>query len=302
MAFIDYYKILGVDKSASADDIKKAYRKLARKYHPDLNPGDKLAEQKFKEVNEANEVLANADNRKKYDQYGEHWKEGEAFEKERSRRKASSDFDDFTYHQYGGESDFSDFFQSMFGGASFSGQNSGQGFGRFKGQDIAAEVSLDLEEILSTHKRTFDIQGKKVRITIPAGISHGQKIKLSGYGYPGQNGGPAGDLFITFLVGEPGTFKRMDTSLLADIAVDAFTAMVGGEVNFERFGDILKVKIKPNTQEGTILRLKGKGLPAYKKPEVIGDLLLTVRIKVPRDIAEEDKEIIENLRKKYSNG
>jgi curved DNA-binding protein len=191
MDFIDYYKVLGVDKSASDADIKKAYRKLARKLHPDLNPNDKDAHKKFQQVNEANEVLSDPEKRKKYDQYGKDWEHAEQFEQQRkSQRHATNPGG----QQYTGNADydFSQFFESMFGEPGGGRQT------RFRGQDYNAEFSLSLADAMETHQQTLSVNGKNIRITIPAGIEDGQKIKLKGYGAAGVNGGPAGDLYITF--------------------------------------------------------------------------------------------------------
>ena len=201
MEFIDYYQVLGIPKKASQDDIKKAYRKLARKYHPDVNPNDKAAEKKFKEINEANEVLSHPENRKKYDQYGKDWKHAEAYEEARRKQGTRPDHDagtHFTYEQdqegFGG-GDFSDFFESIFGQT--GGFSSRQGRS-FKGQDYRAELAITLQEAYTEHKRVLNVHGKKLRITIPAGINKGQTIKLPGQGAPGPNNGPKGDLYITF--------------------------------------------------------------------------------------------------------
>ena len=175
MAFIDYYKILGLDKKATDKDIKKAYRKLARKYHPDLNPNDKTAEKKFKEVNEANEVLSNVENRKKYDKYGEHWEHGEEYEKAQQQRPNSNSNRQSRGHS---EEDFSDFFENMFGNSSQRTQGSSV---KFRGQDYKTELQLDLKDVYTAHKRTLTINNKNIRITIPAGIENGQVIKITGF-------------------------------------------------------------------------------------------------------------------------
>lgn len=234
MAYIDYYKILGVDKSATQDDIKKAYRKQARKLHPDLNPNDKEAERKFKELNEANEVLSNLENRAKYDKYGENWKHGEQYEQAQQQRQYQSQSGNsgggFSDADFEGGEDFSDFFQSMFGGegGGFGRSSRGSASGKFKGQDVQAELNLNLKDAAKTHQQTFDINGKKVRITIPAGVSDGQKIKLKGHGNPGFNGGPAGDLYITFNISPDVNFERVGDDLKSKITIDLYTAVLGG--------------------------------------------------------------------------
>lgn len=302
MAYIDYYKILGIDKKASADDVKKAYRKLARKYHPDVNPGDKEAERKFKEINEANEVLSHPENREKYDKYGEHWKHSEEYEKaqQQQRTHQSQNFGGgFTGADFSEGEDFSDFFQSMFGdgaGGGFRRSSRGSASGKFKGQDISAELNLQLRDAAKTHQQTFDINGKKVRITIPAGVADGQKIKLKGHGNPGYNGGPNGDLFITFNIAEDHHFKRNGDNLRAELTIDLYTALLGGEVNVKTLDGSVKLKVKPETQSGTKVRLKGKGFPVYKKEGEFGDLVLTYQVKLPTNLSSREKELFQQLK------
>ena len=301
MAFIDYYKILGISKDATADQVKKAYRKLARKYHPDVNPGDKESERKFKELNEANEVLSHPENRTKYDKYGENWKHGEEYAKaqQQQRQYQSQQQGGFSGADFGEGEDFSDFFQSMFGGNSggFGRSSRGSASGKFKGQDVSAEINLQLKEAATTHQKTFEINGKKVRITIPAGVEDGQKIKLSGYGNPGVNGGPAGDLFITFTILEDKNFKRNGNNLSTTVDLDFYTAVLGGEVPVKTLDGTVNLKVKPETQNGTKVRLKGKGFPVYKKEGEFGDLLVTYDVKIPTDLTEKEKDLFEQLKK-----
>ena len=294
MAFIDYYKTLGIAKSATADEIKKAYRKLARKLHPDLNPNDKVAEQKFKELNEANEVLSNVENRKKYDKYGENWKHGDEYDRQNQQQRQGSQSAGF-----GGGEDYSDFFESMFGGqgGSFGGQARGSASNKFKGQDVSAEITLSLKDAAKTHQQTFTINGKSVRITIPAGVSEGQKIKLKGHGNPGHNGGPNGDLFITFNISTDKDFKRIDDNLFAEVELDLYTAILGGDVLIKTLDGEVKLKIKSETQNDTIVRLKGKGFPVYKKEGQNGDLMVTYKIKLPTNLSEKEIELFQQLQK-----
>ena len=223
MAYIDYYQVLGVDKKASQDDIKKAFRKLARKYHPDLNPNDATAKDKFQAINEANEVLSDPEKRKKYDEYGEHWKHADEFEAQKRAQQQAGGFGGFGGSGFGGSgagfgtdgggtywysSDgqefsgsnaggFSDFFEQMFGHRTRGGGGANAGF---RGQDYHADLNLSLREAAKTHKQILTVNGKQVRITSPAGVANGQVIKLKGYGGEGINGGPAGDLYITFVI------------------------------------------------------------------------------------------------------
>lgn len=297
MAYIDYYQILGVDKSASQADIKKAYRKLARKFHPDLNPNDPGAKDKFQQINEANEVLGDPEKRKKYDEYGEHWKHADELEaQKKARQQAGGGAQGFGGFGGGGQGfggdggDFSDFFESMFGH-----RGRGQGSAGFRGQDFNAELHLSLRDAAHTHKQVLTVNGKQVRITIPAGVADGQVIKLKGYGGEGANGGPAGDLFITFVIAQDSTFKRLGDDLYVDAELDLYTAVLGGEKVVDTLEGKVKLKIKPETQNGTKVRLKGKGFPVYKKEGQFGALIVTYTVKVPTNLTEKQKELFRQL-------
>lgn len=338
MAYIDYYKILGVDKSASQSDIKKAFRKLARKYHPDLNPNDPGAKDKFQEINEANEVLSDPEKRKKYDEYGEHWKHADEFEAQKKAQQqaggagfsgfggaggfgnaggfngaggfgnaggfsgAGQGFSDgngtYWYSSEGGDDGFSggnaggfsDFFESMFGHRGGGQSNAG-----FRGQDFNAELHLSLRDAAQTHKQILTVNGKQVRITIPAGVADGQVIKLKGYGSEGINGGPAGDLYITFVIAEDPVFKRLGDDLYVDVEIDLYTAVLGGEKIVDTLDSKVKLKIKPETQNGTKVRLKGKGFPVYKKEGHFGDLIVTYSVKIPTNLTDRQKELFREL-------
>jgi curved DNA-binding protein len=295
MEFIDYYKVLGVSKTAGEEEIKKAYRKLARKYHPDLNPNNKEAEKKFKEINEANEVLSNAENRKKYDAYGKDWKQAEQFEQARQQQQqqrtsyggSAQDFSDM----FGG-GDYSDFFESMFG----SGRSRG-GNVRFKGQDYHAELHLDIKDAFVTHKQTLTVNGKNIRITVPAGIQSGETIKIAGYGGEGVNGGPAGDLYIKFNITNSTKFKLEGNNLYSTVDLDLYKAMLGGELMVDTFDGKVKLKVSPGTQNGTKVKLKGKGFPVYKKEGQFGDLFITYNIVLPTGLNDKEKELFTELSK-----
>jgi curved DNA-binding protein len=306
MEFIDYYKVLGVEKSAGTEDIKKAYRKLARKYHPDLNPNDKEANKKFQQINEANEVLGDPEKRKKYDQYGKDWEHADAFEQARrenagrgSRRPAGgaqSFGDDSGFFGSGGEGHFSDFFESLFGGGGgMGGARSGGRAASFRGNDYQAELHLTLEEAYATHKRVITINGKDVRITVQAGVENGQVIKLKGYGAPGMNGGPNGDLFLTFIIDENPRFRREGNNLYSTVPLDLYTAVLGGDFTVDTLDGKVKLKIKPETQNGSKTRLKGKGFPVYRKEGEAGDLFLTFDVQVPTHLTEKQKELFREL-------
>lgn len=293
MAFIDYYKILGIDKTATDADVKKAYRKLARKHHPDLNPNDKEAEQKFKEINEANEVLSHPENRKKYDQYGENWQHSEEFEKaQRQSHGRGSQQDGFEGFSGGG--DFSDFFESMFGNRAAGGRGRTSAS---KGGDFNAELHLDLKDVYTTQKRELTINGKNIRLTIPAGVENGQVIKISGMGGEGRNGGPKGDLYITFTIKNHTKFKLEKHNLYSTVDLDLYSAILGGEITVDTFDGKVKLKVLPGTQNGTKVKLKGKGFPVYKKEGVFGDLYITYQIVIPTQLTEKEKELFEELMK-----
>ncbi|MFC5409005.1 DnaJ C-terminal domain-containing protein [Larkinella bovis] len=293
MAFIDYYQVLGIDKSASTEDVKKAYRKLARKYHPDLNPNDKEANTKFQQINEANEVLSDPEKRKKYDQYGENWQHAESFEQARqSGQYAGSGGQRFSEGDFSG-SDFSDFFQSFFGE-----QPGGWGGGRsaaFRGPDYRSELSISLREAYQTHQHTLTVNGKNIRITVPAGIADGQVIKLKGQGGTGAGGGPAGDLYITFVVTDDPVFKRLNNDLYQTVELDLFTAVLGGDLTIDTLGGKVKLKVAPETQNNTKVRLKGKGFPVYKQEGQFGDLYVTYSIKIPTGLTDRQKALFREL-------
>jgi curved DNA-binding protein len=292
MAFIDYYQILGISKTATDKEIKSAYRKLARKYHPDLNPDNKAAEIKFKEINEANEVLSNPENRKKYDKYGQDWQHGEGYEKARkqqeSQRRNQSRQESFV------DDDYSDFFESMFGGGRTSRQSRSP---KFKGQDYNAELHLNLRDVYSTQKQVLTIDGKKIRLTIPAGVEDGQVIKIKGKGGSGINGGPSGDLFIRFVIENKTPFKRESDNLYLHVDLDLYTAILGGEIMIDTFDSKVKLQIKAGTENETKVKLKGKGFPIYKKEGKFGDLIITYHIKIPTDLSKKEIDLFKELQK-----
>ncbi|MFV0564507.1 MAG: DnaJ C-terminal domain-containing protein [Flavobacteriaceae bacterium] len=302
MEFIDYYKILGLNKSAAQADIKKAYRKLARKYHPDVNPNDEDAKKKFQQINEANEVLSDPEKRKKYDQYGKDWQHADAFE-EAKKRGAYQGADGFSGGRqsyssadFGGESDFSDFFNTMFGGAGRASGNRGRSV-KFRGQDYNASLELQLKDVYTTQKQVLTVNGKNIRITIPAGVENGQTIKIKGHGGEGVNGGPKGDLLITFSIAPDTKFKRDGTNLYTEQAIDLYTAVLGGDVVVDTFNDKVKLKVKEGTQNGAKIRLKGKGFPVYKAENQFGDLYITYNVEIPKTLSAEQRELFVKLSK-----
>lgn len=295
MAYIDYYNRLGVKKEASQEDIKKAYKKLARKYHPDLNPNNPDAHHKFQEINEANEVLSDAEKRKKYDQYGENWKHADQFEaQQQQHRQQGGTSGGGTFWSSSGEAgEFSDFFESMFGSRAGNGGRAGS-YG-FRGQDYSSELHVSLLEAAKTHKQVISVNGKNLRITVPAGVANGQTIKLKGQGEAGTNNGPAGDLYITFIITEDGPFKRVGDDLFITVALDLYTAILGGEQLIDTLDGQVKLKVKAGTQNNSKVRLKGKGFPVYKKEGLFGDLIVTYSIDIPTHLDEKQKELFKEI-------
>ncbi len=291
MEFIDYYKVLGVSKDATSDEIKKAYRKLARKLHPDINPNDKDAHAKFQQLNEANEVLSHPEKRKKYDKYGKDWENGEEYEKYQQQQRSSSGRQQQANADFGG-GDFSDFFSSMFGNQ----ERGGSAQTKFRGQDIQAKLQIDIKEAYTTHKKEFSVNGKNIRITIPAGIEDQQTIKISGYGSPGLNNGPSGDLYITFSIANSSLFKRVGNDLFLTHDLDLYAAVLGGDVTISDFNQAkLKLKVAAGTQNGTKVRLKGKGFPVYKKEGQFGDLYITYNVLIPTSLSDKEIELFNEL-------
>ena len=286
MEFIDYYEILGIKKTATEEEIKNAYRKLARKLHPDLNPTDKDANKKFQQLNEANEVLSDPTKRKKYDQYGKDWQHSDQYEQARQSGRRNG--------RPGGAGgfegdDFSDFFSSMFGGGGSRNKV------KYRGQDYNSQLQLSLRDAYTTHQQTMTVNEKTVRITIPAGVENGQSIKLKGYGAPGVNGGPNGDLYLTFAIANDPRFKRKGNDLYLNEDLELYTAVLGGDITIETMSGKIKLKVQPETQNGTKTRLKGKGFPLYKKEGEFGDLYITYSIKIPTNLTEKQKALFTEL-------
>jgi curved DNA-binding protein len=306
MEYKDYYKILEVDKTASKQDIKKKYKKLARKYHPDVNPGNKEAEEKFKAINEAHEVLSDDEKRQKYDTLGADWQRYEqaggagGFDWEQyaqagrggqQRRYRAQDFE---------QEDFSDFFSSVFGDM---GGGTGRGAGRggrrssmaFKGQDYSAELTLTMEDAYRGGPKTITVNGKNLRLNIKPGVEDGQTIRLKGNGGPGPEGGENGDLYITLRISPDPRFTRQGNDLYVDVPVPVYQAALGGDALVDYPGGQLKIKIKPGTQNGTMLRLKGKGFAVYNQPDKHGDLLVRVNLQLPENLTDQEKELFRQL-------
>lgn len=291
MEFKDYYKILGVAKNASQDEIKKAYRKLAVKYHPDKNPNDKTIEEKFKEINEANEVLSNVEKRKKYDEVGENWKYYE------QQGTSEADFNWSNKGSKGGtynseqfnESNFADFFESIFGGRFNQHQQT------FKGSDYKAELHLTLEEAYEGSTQKLHVDNQTLQITIRPGIKDGQILRMKGKGGKGSSPGQEGDIYITAHVMEHAYFTRKENDLHCTINVDLYTAILGGHAIVKTLKNPIKVTIGKETDNGKVLRLKGMGMPVYNTANQFGDLYVKVQVQLPKNLSAKEIDLFKEL-------
>ncbi|GAB3635667.1 J domain-containing protein [Hymenobacter arcticus] len=304
MDYKDYYKTLGVEKTATTEQIKKAYRKLARQYHPDVNPNDAAAEQKFKEANEANEVLSDSEKRQKYDQMATDY---QRYQQQGGRRSpgAGPGAGGFDWNQYaqgngggGGQGeDFSDFFSSIFGGMGGGAGGGGRSSRPGAGSDYQAELELTLAEAYAGGPRTITVNGKNLRITIQPGVADGQTIRLRDQGGPGRNGGPSGALLITFRIAPDARYARTGDDLTQDVLVPLYRALLGGEQTVETLGGPVKIKLKPETANGSRLRLRGKGFPVYRQEGQHGDLYLRLNVQLPTDLTDAERELLHQLAK-----
>lgn len=309
MEYKDYYKVLGVDKKASNDEIKKAFRKLALKYHPDKTKGDKSAEEKFKEINEANEVLSDPAKRKKYDELGANFQyyqqsgnQSQGFDWSQYANAGggqqtysfSGDFEDL----FGG-SGYSDFFETLFGGGLGSSQKKRRG-GRSmqtRGHDYQAEMDITLEEAYSGTVRIFKHNGQSIKLNIKPGIPEGHILKIPGKGSAGRSGGPAGDLLIRVNVLKHKIFERRGDNLYADLNVDLFTAVLGGKVQFKTLKGTIKIDIAKESEFGKTLRLQKLGMPVYNTANQFGDLYLKLNIQMPKNLTNKEVKLFNELQK-----
>lgn len=295
MAFIDYYKVLGVDCNATQAEIKKAYRRLAKIHHPDKNNNSQESHKRFQELNEANEVLGDPEKRKKYDLYGEHWRNSEEFEAQ--RRQYSDNAGGYNFGGFGdfssGDSNasgFSDFFEQLFGNNAFASRKARRG-----GEDIEATLTIRLRDAATTHRQSFSINGENIRITIPAGIADGQRIRLKGHGKATPGDTMRGDLYITFHIEPDNLFTRNGDDLYTIAETDIYTLLLGGEAIVPTLDGSARVNIKPGTQADSTLRLRGKGFPVYKKEGSYGDLFVKLKLQLPT-LNEKQKELLRKIK------
>ncbi len=305
MEYPDYYRVLGVDRNASLKDIRKAYRRLARQYHPDVNPGDKQAEEKFKQINEAYEVLSDEEKRRKYDQLGQSYQQWQRM----GGRPGGFDWSSWMSGQPGGfrvefvdteESPgdlFSEFFRSIFGGMGTPHTSTRRASRQaIRGQDLEVVTHISLEDAYRGTERVVLVGGRQLTVKIPPGARDGTRVRLRGKGEPGYAGGQPGDLDVIVKVTEHPTFKREGDDLYLDLKVPLYTAVLGGTMQVPTLGGTVSLNIKPGTQSGQTIRLRGKGMPKLRQPGEYGDLFARVLIQVPTDLSSEERTLFERLR------
>lgn len=307
MEYKDYYKILGVSKEASAQEIKKSYRKLALKYHPDKNPGNKQAEEKFKELSEANEVLSDPEKRKKYDMLGSDWKQYAAQgasqggfdfsqwaqqrgERDRSGARYYSTEEDFE------SSGFSDFFEQLFGGGYRSRSSEESLRASRKGRDYEGKLTISLKDAFQGSESIITLDDEKIKIKIPAGVTDGQVLRVKGKGGRGTRGAESGNLFLHVTVAEDSRYERKQNDLYTEIKVPLYTAMLGGQVEIDSLKGNYTVNIPRETQNGRVVRMKGLGMPVYAQKNKYGDLYLKITIEIPQHLTEEERELFRKLK------
>ena len=301
MEYKDYYKTLGVAKGADEKEIKKAFRRLARQYHPDVNSGDKAAEARFKEINEANEVLSDAEKRRKYDELGQSyqrwqqtgggpggfdWNQWSAGGGSGGTRVDYSDLNDIL--RQGG---FSDFFETMFGGMGMPGQRGGGANAR--SQDLEHEIEITLAEAFGGAQRIIELDGRRLEVKIPAGVKTGSRVRVAGEAPAGAaKGGPRGDLYLRIKVLPHPSFERRDDDLHCEVAVDLFAALLGGEVHVPTLAGSVALRIPAGTQAGRTFRLAGQGIPRLRSPQEHGDLYAKVRVVLPEKLSEAEQKLV----------
>ena len=313
MEYKDYYRILGVDRNATEKEIKQAYRRLARKYHPDVNPGDKEAEERFKEINEAYEVLSDPEKRRKYDQLGASWQQWQRmggnprdfdwsqwFSREWPGGRVHVEYGDLG--DLFGEGIFSDFFRAIFGDVGTRPRARWwEARPRYaRGQDYEQPVEISLEEAFHGTKRVLEKDGRRLEVTIPPGVRTGSRVRIAGQGGPGVGGGRPGDLYLKVTVLPHPIFKRQGDDLHCEVPVDLYTAVLGGEVRVPTLEGDVMLKIPPGTQGGQTFRLRGKGMPNLRNPRQRGDLYVKVQVQVPQNLSQRERELFRELAKRRS--
>jgi curved DNA-binding protein len=305
----DYYSILGVKKNSSDEEIKKAFRKLAVKFHPDKNPGNKQAEEKFKEINEANEVLSDPEKRKKYDRFGENWnrfEESQHAGRERADQSSSPDGEQTYYFEgdpsefFGQGNSYNDLFESFFKKSGSSSEYSQRSRSGRKGHDLHSTISITSEEAYHGVAKLLELNNQKIRIRLKPGTYDGLVIRLPGKGAPGSKDKPPGDLYLTIQVLPHPNYERQGDNIKQSLSIDLFTAVLGGEKEITTLAGTLKIKIPPGTQNGKILRIKGKGMPIYNQHGHFGDLLLEIKVIVPEKLSEEQTELFRRLQSSFN--
>jgi len=310
MDFKDYYNTMGVAKTASQDEIKKAYRKLAVKYHPDKNAGNKQSEEKFKDISEAYEVLKDPEKRKKYDTLGSNWKQyeqgyggGGADFSQWARQGGGRQYSrTYTSEDFGG-TDFSDFFNSFFSGEGgqgfgdiFGGQRKNRTAGRpSKGQDYEATLEVTLNEAFHGSKRMITVNEEKISVSIPQGVYNGQVLRVKGKGSPGRKGGESGDLYMHVQMLPDPFYEIKENDLYCDLHISLYQAVLGGEVPVHAPKGSFTMKIPGETQNGKVLRMKGLGMPLYRKKNEFGDLYLKIIIDIPQNLTSKEIELFKQL-------
>ena len=292
MDYKDYYKILEIDKKASADEIKKAYRTLAKKYHPDKNLGDKKAEESFKLVNEANEVLGDPEKRKQYDELGENWQQNQHGYNQQQQANRQRYQGNSNQGFGGNQEDFSDFFEQFFGGRS---QSTRQQQPR-RGQDYETEMEISLEEAYAGTSRIIQLENEKLRVTTKPGAYTDQQLRIKNKGAKGSSDANRGDLFVRIRVKEHPKFIRKGNDLYQTVTVNLYDAILGNDIIVETLSGKLKIKITEGTQNGKTIRLKGKGMPIYEKTTIFGDLYLLIQVQIPEKLNEKQKALFEELK------
>ncbi|WP_394991057.1 DnaJ C-terminal domain-containing protein [Emticicia sp.] len=288
MDYRDYYKILGIDKKATQDEIKKVYRTLAVKYHPDKNPNNKEAEEKFKLVSEANGVLSNPEKRKKYDELGENWQQHQQTANQRSGNQQY-----YGNEGFDGASDFSDLFEQFFSGKTTRGARNNQ---HRRGGDYETEMEITLEEAYQGTSRIIQVDNEKLRITTKPGSYTDQQLRIKRKGAKGSSEAHRGDLFVRIRVGQHNQFIRKENDLYSTQTIDLYTATLGGELIVNALFGQVKIKIVEGTQNGKTIRLKGKGMPIYEKSDVLGDLYIQLQVQIPEKLTDKQRELFEELK------